>query len=132
MVIKRGATRIVFVFKRVVIKIPNNQGYKLFLYGILANLQEKSFSRGCSRDDLAKVKFCSPLGFFLIMEKAEPIKLEELWETDWEDADEWEQFSNFLHERYKDDDMKDFMLSDSKPSNWGYINGRLVKIDYGD
>lgn len=132
MIIRRGATRIVFIFKRVVVKVPNNQEYKLFLHGILANLQEKSFSRGCNRDDLAKVKFCSHLGFFLVMEKAEVIKLEELWETDWEDADSWEQFSDYLHELYKDDEMKEFMLSDPKPSNWGYINGRLVKIDYGD
>ena len=73
MIVKRGATRIVFVFKSVVLKVPNIQSYGLFLHGILANLQEKSFSRGCNRDNLAKVMSCDPLGLFLVMEKAEVI-----------------------------------------------------------
>jgi hypothetical protein len=126
MVVKRGATRIVFVFKKVVLKVPNTQGYELFLNGILANLQEKKFSRGCDRDDLAKVKSCDPLGLFLVMEKADTFDLYELQNMD------FERFSDYLEETYKDDDMKEFMLSDPKPSNWGYINGKLVKIDYGD
>jgi hypothetical protein len=44
----------------------------------------------------------------------------------------WSDFRNMIEDVYKDDSMKKFMLSDSKPSNWGYIGKQLVKIDYGD
>lgn len=116
-----GATRRVFVFKTFVIKVPNTQEYKLFLHGILANLQEKVFSR-INRPDLAKVKFCGKLGLFLIMERAETLDVINL---------DWLKFKEDLEEQYKNDEMKEFMLSDAKPCNWGYIDNKLVKIDYG-
>jgi hypothetical protein len=117
-----GATRRVFIFKTFVIKVPNTQEYKLFLHGILANLQEKVFSQ-MNRPDLARVKFCDKLGLFLIMERAEVLDIINL---------DWLKFKEDLEERYKDDEMKELMLSDAKPCNWGYIDGELVKIDYGN
>lgn len=122
MIIKKGATRTVFVFNKFVIKIPNFQEYKLFLNGLLANLQEKSFSK-MNRIDLAKVKYCNKFGFILIMEKAQELDVKNI---------DWLRFKERLEDKYKNDDMKEFMLSDSKPSNWGYINNKLVKIDYGN
>ena len=121
MKIERGCTRIVFVFKKFVIKIPNLLvQYDHFLYGLLANLQEKNMYG--KHKDLAKVFYCNKLGIFLIMEKAEVVS---------NDIDIGE-FCDLLTDKYKDDKLKEFMLSDWKPSNWGYIRGRLVKIDYGD
>jgi hypothetical protein len=117
-----GATRLVFLFKNFVIKIPNLNEYKLFLNGILANLQEKVFSK-MNRPDLAKVMFCGKLGLFLVMERAEEIDCKSI---------NWNEFKEQLEKNYKNDEMKEFMLSDPKPSNWGYINGKLVKVDYGD
>ena len=119
--IKLGSTRRVFVFRNFVIKIPNTQEYKLFLNGILSNLQEKLFSK-MNRLDLAKVKYCDRFGLILIMEKAKEFDYNNL---------NWLEFKNTLEEKYKNDDMKEFMLSDAKPTNWGIINGELVKIDYG-
>jgi len=119
--IKLGSTRRVFVFRNFVIKIPNTQEYKLFLNGILSNLQEKLFSK-MNRLDLAKVKYCDRFGLILIMEKAKEFDYNNL---------NWLEFKNALEEKYKNDDMKEFMLSDAKPTNWGIINGELVKIDYG-
>ena len=121
MEVKRGSTRLVFIFNKIVIKIPNNQEYRLFLNGILSNLREKTFST-MNRNDLAKVKFCDKLGLFLIMEKAQELDIDNM---------DWLKFEEYLIKIYKDDNLKDFMLSDSKPSNWGYINNNLVKIDYG-
>lgn len=121
MKIKRGSTRLVFIFKKIVIKIPNNQEYRLFLKGMSANLREKSFSK-IGRGDLCKVRFCDKLGLFLIMERAQELDVKDI---------DWLKFREQLEERYKNDDLKDFLLSDSKPSNWGYINNNLVKIDYG-
>ena len=120
MKIKQGATRKVFVFKKVVVKIPTIIEYRLFLNGILANLQEKSFSG--IHSDLAKVKFCDKLGLILIMEKVDVLS----------NDINWLDFNNSLKEKYKNDKLKDFLLSDCKPSNWGYINNHLVKVDYGD
>ena len=122
MKVKLGATRKVFIFKNFVVKVPNAHEYRLFLNGILGNLQEKAFSK-MGRYDLAKVKFCDILGLVLIMERAQMVDVENV---------DYENFKDKLEEIYKDDDMKEFMLSDAKPSNWGYIKERLVKIDYGN
>src|SRR5665647_112728 len=111
--IKLGSTRRVFIFKTFVIKIPNTKEYRLFLYGLLANTQEKVFS-SLKRCDLAKVKFCDKLGLILIMEKTEEI----------EENIDWLKFKEDLEEKYKNDNMKEFMLSDAKPTNWGYIGNR--------
>lgn len=120
--IKRGATRIVFIFKQFVIKIPNIQEYRLFLNGLLANLQEKEFSK-MNRSDLCHVKFCTKFGLILIMNKAEELDIKNI---------DWLIFKEQLESKYENDQMKEFILSDSKPSNWGYINNKLVKIDYGN
>jgi hypothetical protein len=117
----KGSSRTVFVFDKFVIKIPNTKEYRLFLSGILANLQEKLFSRMC-REDLAKVMFCDKLGLFLIMEKADMNYVKY----------NWKYFKDFIKNKYVNDAMKDFMLSDLKYDNWGYIKGRLIKIDYGN
>jgi hypothetical protein len=119
--VELGATRRVFVFKNFVIKIPNTQEYRLFLHGLLANLQEKLWS-SIDRPDLAKVKFCDKLGLFLIMERAKVIGNDVSPDL----------LIPMLEEKYKDDDMKEFMLSDAKNSNWGYVKGILKKIDYGN
>lgn len=122
MYIRLGATRRVFVFKDFVIKIPNIQEYRLFLHGILSNLKEKSIYKNCkNRDDLAKVKFCDKLGLILIMERAEELNKNI----------NWLNFKEKIYEKYENDNMKDIMISDCKPTNWGYINNKLIKIDYG-
>ena len=117
--IERGATRIVFVFKKFAIKIPTFKQYNLFLNGLLANLQEKTWSG--HHPDLAKVHFCGRLGFFLVMERAEVLS---------SDVD-WLKTKETLEKKYKDDDLREFLMSDFKPSNWGFINGQLKNIDYG-
>jgi hypothetical protein len=117
LMIKSGCTRSVLLFKNIALKMPTLKRYNLFLHGILANLQEKQFSG--SHPDLAEVKWCSPLGLILVMERAEAISLD------------GHSLYVGLKEKYQDDKMKEFLLSDCKPSNWGYIKDRLVKIDYG-
>lgn len=125
MKIKNGATRIVFIFNRFVIKVPNIREYKLFLQGILSNLQEKTFS-GWYVGRLANVYFCDVLGLFLVMEKAEEV-------TNMNDDELYEYLYRNIYNKIPDDDgEKIFMMSDCKVNNWGYINGKLVKIDYGN
>jgi len=119
MKIKIGATRKVFIFKNFVMKMPNTISFPYYLYGILGNYQEKI--RQKEHFDLAKVLWCSPFYIFLIMEKANPI-------IDMDEA----SFVRKIKEKYKNDDLRDFMLLDLKIDNWGYIGDHLVKIDYAN
>lgn len=108
MKIKSGTTRTVFLFKNFVIKFPiiSGYGFKYFLMGMLANINEWNWSR-YGIEKLAKVKFCSPLGLFLIMERAQPVS-----EVDY-------------------NEFKDIPL-DPSPENFGKIGDRVVCVDYGE
>ena len=70
----RGITREVFIFKDLVFKIPSFRSYKLFLNGLLANLQE-SFRWKTTKDKrLCPVLFSLPFGILVIMPYASPVK----------------------------------------------------------
>lgn len=118
MKIGKGSTRIVLILSKFVIKIPSLTSYKLFLNGILSNLSEKQWSG--HHADLARVYYCNKSGLFLVMERARVVS----------NNVNWLKFENMLEDKYKNDELKDFLLSDAKPSNWGYISGKLKKIDY--
>lgn len=121
MKIEKGCTRTVFVFKNYVIKIPTFLSYSLFLNGLLANMQEGEFSK-IERDDLGKVYYYNKFGLFLIMKKYYIV----------DNNCNAEKLLSFLEDKYKDDDMRSFMLRDFKPSNWGVYKNKFVKIDYGN
>lgn len=113
---RRGATRVVIVMRHIVIKIPAITSWKLFLLGLLANMQEREFS-AIGDPNLCPVITSSRFGFFIIMPRCQPIKHMGLYATE-------------LH-RIRGRLPQDFYLSDAKPENFGYIRGRLVKLDYG-
>jgi len=114
-----GATRLVLVFKSFVVKVPTFLSWRLFLHGLLANMQEELFSG--VNDCLCPVIWADIFGFVLIMKRAYviPNRINHL------------NFCNYLEAKYKNNNMREFILSDSKPSNWGILKGNLVKIDYG-
>lgn len=47
-----------------------------------------------------------------------------------EDKINYAKLKSYLDKKYKKDPLKDHMLYDFKASNWGYQNGRIVKVDY--
>jgi hypothetical protein len=109
MQIKSGTTRIVFVFQKFVIKIPNFQnGWKYILTGLIANLNENLWSSFNYITCIARVKYCFPGGFLLIMEKA----------------------SNVGEIQVNFEDFKEIPL-DKNLQNFGIINNKIVCIDYG-
>lgn len=122
MQIKKGITRIVFIFDKIVIKIPNFHTWKQMLNGFLANMNEREFNK-INHIGLAKVYFSSIYGFFLIMEKADEII----------DIDEY-KFRVIINKKYKFDELSDFILSDLKKDNFGYRKNTktIIKIDYGN
>ncbi|MGL5013975.1 MAG: hypothetical protein ACRC6V_06750 [Bacteroidales bacterium] len=116
----KGSTRIVFIFEKFVIKIPTFKSWKLFLTGILANLQERQFSK-IHNKNLARVVLSDPLGLIIVMERVREIRNRGLF------------FVELQKICCESDLHLDFWLSDCKPENYGYNNkGKLVKLDFGN
>lgn len=118
---KQGTTRIVFVFKSKVVKVPTIKSWCLFLHGLLSNINEGEVYNNTNRNDLAKVYHYNKLGLFLIMERVTICSNEEALDL-----------LEILEEKYQDDTLRDFIMDDYKTSNWGRRqDGTLVKVDYG-
>ena len=138
---RRGVTRIVFIFKNVVVKIPNfTYSWKHFLIGITNNIQEKEMWRAMvcvgnefktppskyfgnyilMSDLLCPVRWASWGGWILIMEKADVEKhIEEVRSLN-------PGCPYFSYSDWKNNGLD----GDDKPDNFGYYKNRLVKIDY--
>lgn len=119
---KKGATRIVFLTKKYAIKIPSFYSWKMFLHGLIANLNERAFKEySCTPGSgLCPTVYASETGLISIQKRCLPVQHRGMF---------WVELahlacSTVLHE--------DFFYSDAKPENFGYIDGKLVKLDYGD
>jgi hypothetical protein len=117
---RRGVTRIVILTNRYAIKIPKPKIWNHFLRGILANISEKRTWRWNSGEYeegfshlLCPVVWCSWGGWILVMERARPLS-----RADWE----WVTVPEHKKHFPGDDTM----------SNYGWMEGRVVKIDYGE
>ena len=116
----KGSTRIVFMFNKVVVKMPTLKSWRLFLNGLLANLQERQFSK-LENKNLASVLFSDPVGLIIVMEKVRKVHHQGLF------------FVEVQKICCESDLHLDFWLSDCKPENYGYNNrGQLVKLDFGN
>lgn len=115
MIIKHGATRTVILTKKYAFKFPYIRRYKNFLLGLLANMQELEFD-SLNDERLAKVIYHLPCGFLIVMKRAEPLT--------WFDK---KFLACFCAKR-----IKGFALPvELKQDSFGYIDGKLVAIDYG-
>ena len=116
----KGSTRIVFMFNKVVVKMPTLKSWRLFLNGLLANLQERQFSK-INNKNLARVLFSDPVGLVIVMERLKEVRHRGLF------------FVEVQKICCESDLHLDFWLSDCKPENYGYNNrGQLVKLDFGN
>lgn len=106
----------VFLTKKYAIKIPNIRGWRRFLWGLLANMQEKQWSG--FDDFLCPVLFCSWGGWLLIMPLVRIEENSELSESD---------FLSLV--RIGNDDA--FLPVENKRGHFGWLGKRLVAIDYG-
>lgn len=114
---RMGSTRIVFVFKSFVVKIPNILYHRLFLIGCYVNWHErrnwKMFkSVEETKDLLCPTLYCSAFGLLLIQKRAEILPNEH---------------------HMTDEELKPFgdFATDIKPQNFGYYKNKLVIVDYG-
>jgi hypothetical protein len=120
-----GCSRIVIELTTVVIKIPNFLvTWERFLCGMIANIREgktwKINYKSCYKDGcyklLCPVLFTSWGGWFLIMKKVDHVLT----------YDEYERMpEHALKEHLR------LFAGDDHGENYGYLNGVLVKIDYG-
>ena len=109
--VKSGMTRNVLLIWKYAIKIPTFRSWKLFLRGLLANMQENEFSGVWP--ELCPVVFSVPGGVCSVMIRAEPIS-EKQFDL------EFEKIPEHI-----------VIIAESKSQNYGYLNGKLVAIDYG-
>lgn len=107
--ILKGTMRRVFVFKNIVIKIPLN------LKGYLANMNEiyNWYKYKQYKEYLCPIIFHDLLGLMLVMKRVQPVY----------DLDEYD--ISFM-------DYTIPVFNDIKRNNFGLLNGKLVKIDYGN
>lgn len=114
----KGATRTVLLIGRVAIKLPTFLTWKLFLYGLLGNMQETLWWNGLpdSREMMCPVLFSIPGGFLTVMRRAEPVSLEEWFAND----HAWFYRAKGLSIPVED-----------KLDSWGRVDGRIVAVDYG-
>ena len=117
---RNGITRLVIELKRVVIKIPNfTYSWQHFLKGLIANIHENQTWNVVNKYNpeithlLCPVLWCSWGGWILIMKKVDRCLKDE----------EYDQWDISEHKKYFE--------GDDTVSNYGVLDNRLVKIDYG-
>jgi hypothetical protein len=107
----RGTTRPVWCVGNWAIKFPNFlNGWPHGLRGLLGNLQEAEFS-STGWDSLCPVLWSLPGGLLLVMRRAR--------ELTWDER------------RHIDASRLDGVPVEWKPSSFGWLDGRVVAIDYG-
>lgn len=115
----RGVTRFVILTRRYAVKIPRFWHYgefrwKMFLYGLLGNMQEREFSK-TGWPELCPVRFSVPGGWLLVMIRCEPL------DRELTDA----EFEVFAHH-------EDHLIPvENKADSFGILGGRIVAVDYG-
>lgn len=113
---RTGVTRLVFLTRHWAFKVPNFiNGWRLFLQGLLANMQEREFSRAYF-EKLCPVVWSIPGGWLVVMPRCRVM-------TDAE-------FQAFDAKSFVDG--PDYVVpAEAKSDSFGYLDGRIVAIDYG-
>lgn len=112
-----GVTRFVCLIGPWAFKLPRfGYGWKMGLYGLLGNMQERDFST-LRNPHLARVLWCAWGGWILVMERCVPVQ-----DVDWrriQRLGRWEPFTGLPVET-------------KKKSSFGWSGNRLVAVDYGN
>lgn len=111
-----GTTRVVFLTRRYALKFPTYIEWRLFLHGLLANMQEARWS-GIS-DQLCPVVWSAFGGFLVVMRRAEPLTLDEFFSI----TDDW----------FYDDKAECVLPVENKQCSFGILDGKVVAVDYGN
>lgn len=129
MPVLRGGSRIVLLVHKYAIKMPRIDSWRLFLYGLLANIHEKQWADGVAEygelgtggiaDYVCPIAFYVPGGFLSVMPRChQRTGLYEDFKASFarSDEDTVRILSNIVED--KDDSV-------------GILNGKIVAVDYG-
>src|SRR5688572_16477872 len=110
-IITTGKTRFVILTNKKAIKIPYfTRGVRTFISGVRSNRTERMIWKKTKDEDLFPVLLSSATGLFLIMPRAEKYCTGE---------------TKYYLPGYK-------FLGDDESCNYGYLNGKICKMDYGE
>ena len=111
-IVRSGVTRTVLLLGRWAVKLPClHFGWRNFLQGLLANIQEREFG-AAGWPELCPIVFSVPGGWLLVMPRARPMTAEEFGML------KLDAFTRVPVE--------------AKPNSFGWLDGRIVAIDYGN
>lgn len=136
---RRGVTREVILIGRVAVKLPSVRGWRFFLMGLLANLQEREFA-ATGWPELCPIFWSAPGGLLSIMPRCRP-----LTPDDWIVFDHREFCSRSEHYAAANYDSAgghvNHMLAEpegmvvpaeNKQCSFGWLGDRIVAVDYGN
>jgi len=115
-IVRHGSTRVVLLVGKYAFKFPTYIEWRLFLLGLLANMQEVKWSE--MSDRLCPVVWRGWGGFLVIMRRAEPISLD--------------QFFSITEEWLYDDKAECVLPVEIKQCSFGVLDGKIVAVDYGN
>ena len=115
-----GATRCVLLVGTWAIKAPAMTEWRLFLLGLLANMQERLFWQ-TRWPELCPVLWSIPGGWLVVMRRARVMTESEFAEFD------VESFTQCGSE-----DGQYVVPVEPKADSFGYLDGRVVAVDYGN
>jgi hypothetical protein len=115
---RSGVMREVFLVGRWAVKVPKlTRGWRQFLRGLLANMEERELSAN-QWPELCPVVFSVPCGWLIVMRRAAPLTDEFLKTFD-------------MVEFVLPEDGRTFPEIEMKGSSFGMLDGRIVVVDYG-
>jgi hypothetical protein len=113
---RQGCTRIVILTQRYAIKLPNFlDGWKLFLKGLLCNMQERQFAE-TRWEELCPVLWSIAGGWLVVMRRVREMTREEYLVFD---SRAWAERGDYV------------VPCEHKANSFGWLDGRVVCIDYG-
>lgn len=124
---KRGITREVLLIGNWAIKIPSFRSWKLFLSGLLANMQESFWWKATKDKRLCPVLFSVWGGWLLIMKRTRP--LDYGYDLDRMDKEKW---FDGLPVDFKKDNFGMLRIKAPNTNNtFNCVTDIVVLIDYG-
>jgi hypothetical protein len=116
-----GTHRVVYLIGRYAVKRPVLRPWRLFLCGLLANMQEATFST-TGWPQLCPVVFACPGGWLNIMLRAEPLSQDQFITLN---------YSEWIKGGVNIADGDWVIPVENKKCSFGVLDGRVVAVDYG-
>ena len=113
--IRYGTTRHVVLWRHWALKLPAWTTWRLFLCGLLANMQEREFAK-TGWPELCPVVWSVPGGWLVVMRRAIPMSRAE---RETFDPSAWSAHASYV------------IPVEAKMDSFGYIDERVVAVDYG-